>query len=45
MLCAVVPPAKKACCCYEGYRDAWNMLTKSRCELLQCGHVTQEQVP
>ena len=37
MLCPVVPPVKKASYCYEGYREAWNLLTKSRSELLQCG--------
>jgi hypothetical protein len=36
MLCPVVPPAKKASYRYESYRDAWNMLTKSRSELLHC---------
>ncbi len=36
MLCPVVPPAKKASYCYEGYREAWNLLTKSRIELLGC---------
>ena len=36
MLCPVVPPAKKASYCYEGYREAWNLLTKSRIELLRC---------
>jgi len=36
MLCPVVPPAKKASYCYEGYREGWNMLTRSRSELLQC---------
>ncbi len=35
MLCPVVPPAKKACYCYERYREAWNLLKKSRTELLQ----------
>ncbi len=37
MLCPVVPPAKKASYCYEGYRENWNMLTRSRSELLLCG--------
>lgn len=36
-LCPLVPPAKKASYCYEGYRENWNMLSKSRSELLQCG--------
>jgi hypothetical protein len=35
MLYPVVPPVKKASYCYEGYREAWNLLTKSRSELLQ----------
>jgi hypothetical protein len=35
MLCPVVTPAKKASYIYEGYREAWKMLTKSRSELLQ----------
>lgn len=35
MLCPVTRPAKKACYCYEGYREAWHLLTKSRSELLQ----------
>jgi len=37
MLCPVVPPAKKASYRYEGYRENWNLLTKSRSELLLCG--------
>ena len=36
-LCPVAPPAKKASYCYEGYRENWNMLTRSRSELLQSG--------
>jgi hypothetical protein len=36
MLCPVVPPTKKASYRYECYRESWNLLTKSRCELLQC---------
>jgi len=35
-LCPVVPPAKKASYRYEGYREAWKLLTKTRAELLQC---------
>jgi hypothetical protein len=34
-LCPVIPPAKKACYRYECYREAWNLLTKSRAELAQ----------
>jgi PD-(D/E)XK endonuclease len=34
-LCPVSPPAKKASYCYECYREAWNLLTKSRSELAQ----------
>jgi hypothetical protein len=34
-LAPVVPPAKKASYRYECYREAWNLLTKSRNELLQ----------
>ena len=37
MLCPVVEPAKKASYIYEGYREAWNLLKKSRSELLNCG--------
>ncbi|HEY3975586.1 MAG TPA: group I intron-associated PD-(D/E)XK endonuclease [Candidatus Sulfotelmatobacter sp.] len=33
MLCPIVPPAKKACYRYECYREAWNLLKKSRSEL------------
>jgi len=36
MLCPVVRPAKPAAYRYECYREAWDMLTKSRSELLQC---------
>ena len=36
VLSPVVPPAKKASYRYEGYREAWNLLSKSRSELLQC---------
>jgi hypothetical protein len=32
----VVPPAKKASYRYECYREAWNLLTRSRAELTQC---------
>ena len=35
MLCPVVPPKKKACYCYERYREAWTLLTMSRAELAQ----------
>ncbi len=35
MLCPVVPPVKKACYRYEGYREAWTLLTKSRSELVE----------
>ena len=35
MLCPVVPPKKKASYRYESYREAWNLLTKSRTELMQ----------
>lgn len=37
MLCPLVPPKKKACYRYECYRDAWNLLTRTRTELAQCG--------
>ena len=37
MLCPVAPPVKKASYCYEGYREAWNLLRKSRNELLEYG--------
>lgn len=32
-LCPILPPVKKKSYCYEGYKDAWNLLTKSRREL------------
>jgi hypothetical protein len=35
LLCPVVPPTKKACYRYECYRESWNLLTKSRSELLE----------
>ena len=35
MLSPVVPPAKKASYVYEGYREAWNLLKKSRTELVE----------
>jgi hypothetical protein len=34
-LCPLVEPKKKASYCYECYREAWNLLTKSRIELAQ----------
>jgi PD-(D/E)XK endonuclease len=37
MLCPVAVPAKKASYRYEAYRDAWNLLMKSRTELLDYG--------
>lgn len=37
MLCPLTTPKKKACYCYEGYREAWSLLKKSRAELLECG--------
>jgi len=36
MLCPLFPPAKRASYRYECYREAWNLLTKSRAELAQC---------
>ena len=35
MLCPLIPPKKKACYCYERYRENWDVLKKSREELLQ----------
>jgi hypothetical protein len=35
MLCPLSPPKKKACYCWEVYRENWKLLTKSRRELLQ----------
>jgi hypothetical protein len=35
MLCPVVPPKKEVCYRYECYREAWELLTKSRGELVQ----------
>jgi hypothetical protein len=37
MLCPAVPPRKKACYRYECYREAWNLLTRSRAELARAG--------
>ena len=37
MLSPVVTPAKKACYRYECFRENWNLLTRSRSELLQWG--------
>ena len=34
MLSPVTPPVKKKCYRYECYREAWNLLTKSRSELV-----------
>ena len=31
------PPVNKASYCYEGYREAWNLLRKSRNEMLEYG--------
>ena len=36
MLCPLVEPRKKACYCYEGYRENWDVLTRTRRELLEC---------
>jgi len=44
MLCPIVPPAKKACYRYECYREAWNLLTKSRSELLHFASDPQKHV-
>jgi len=35
MLCPLVPPKKKACYCWEGYRENWELLKRSRRELLE----------
>lgn len=35
MLCPLVRPKKRACYCYERYRENWDLLKKSRNELLQ----------
>jgi PD-(D/E)XK endonuclease len=37
MLSPLFPPAKKASYCYEGFREAWNLLKKSRAELGEYG--------
>jgi hypothetical protein len=34
MLCPQKPPAKKASYCYECYRDDWDLLTKTRSDLV-----------
>lgn len=36
-LSPLFPPAKKASYCYEGFREAWNLLRKSRNELTEYG--------
>ncbi len=33
MLCPITTPKKKACWCYEGYRENWELLARSRSEL------------
>jgi hypothetical protein len=33
MLSPITPPRKKASYCYECYREAWNLLTKTRIDL------------
>jgi len=38
MLCPIGTPVKKASYCYEQYREAWNLLTRSRLELGKYGH-------
>lgn len=43
MLCPLTTPKKRACYCYEGYREAWGLLKKSRCELLACGREYKER--
>jgi hypothetical protein len=35
MLCPVEPPKKKASYCYECYREAWEIFTQNRRELLR----------
>ena len=35
MLSPVTPPVKKKCYRYECYREAWNLLTKSRSDLVR----------
>lgn len=35
MLCPLVRPKKRACYCYERYRENWDLLKKTRAELLQ----------
>jgi hypothetical protein len=35
MLCPLTTPKKKACYCWERFRENWELLTKSRRELLQ----------
>ena len=37
MLCPITTPKKKACYCYESFREAWNLLKKSRSELEEYG--------
>jgi hypothetical protein len=37
MLSPVGLPTKKKSYCYESYREAWSMLTRSRCELAKYG--------
>lgn len=37
MLCPLTTPKKKACYCWEAYRENWELLKRSRDELLHCG--------
>jgi hypothetical protein len=36
MLCPLTTPKKKACYCWEEYREAWKLLNRTRTELLLC---------
>jgi hypothetical protein len=44
MLCPVTRLARKATYRYECYRESWNLLTKSRSELLECANAPQPRL-
>jgi hypothetical protein len=45
MLSPVTPPAKKASYRYECYREAWNLLTKSRSDLIRDVWLAKRNLP
>ena len=44
MLCPILPPVKKVCYRYESYREAWNLLKKSRSELSKWANFPQKNM-